>query len=159
MNIRIFSWPPSRHFSARSGLISNTLSGVLKILFPLPSKWGGISNSSFSVPVMILLAVGLFQPWLLCIAVEENLLGRCLMLLQTSLLWYWLSSLNWWPWNFSACPRGLPPSLTTCLCLALAQPQNPLFSNHILFPALLIPVSDTLDPLDLSVGEENKGNK
>lgn len=160
MNIRIFHGllAPSTSLPG-PGLISNLpLSGALKILFPLPSKWGGISSSSSFCASNDSPGCGPLQPLLLCIAVEQNLLGRCLMLLQTSLLWHWLSSLNWWPWDFSSCPRGPFPHLWPCACALLwLSPRIHSFQTTSFFLPYSFPVSDTLDPLDLSVGERIRG--
>lgn len=70
----------------------------------------------------------LLQPLFLCISVEENLLGKChyastdispltppFFLSQLTLTLLFLPS------------RPLPPSVTLCLLLSLAQPQNPVF--------------------------------
>lgn len=47
-------------------------------------------------------------------------------------------NLSRWPWDCLFCQETPSPSSDLCCVFALAQPQNPLFSDHILFPASLI---------------------
>lgn len=61
------------------------------------------------------------------------------MLLQTYLLCHWLSSLSWLILRFLFLPPDPLPHLWPCACYLLwLSPRIHSFSDHILFPALLI---------------------